>query len=337
VPRRHLAVALRSDLGDLARLAGGATRADIGHHDEAMAASATTVAYLAPDGFLPELLQELGEAASEVHGRLVLANGKERPLAWVANVWRDARRVPISSIGDAAKQLRAIQRNWALYSHLHHRRAALIVEKLPKVSAKPLAFGAPAPAAPLGSWTLLAPDLMLAAASCSSPFPNGEVEFIEDRSGPPSRAYLKLWELFTLIGERPRPGERCIDLGGSPGGWTFVLQQLGAHVLSVDKAPLDPRVAALPNVECRQESAFALDPRALGEIDWLFCDVVCYPKRLLALVETWLASGRARRLVCTIKFQGATDFEAMHRFAAIPGSRLLHLHHNKHELTWIRL
>ena len=25
------------------------------------------------------------------------------------------------------------------------------------------------------------------------------------------------------------------------------------------------------------------------------------------------------------------------QFAAIPGSRLLHLHHNKHELTWIRL
>ena len=338
MPRRHLAVALRSDLGDLARLAGGATRADIGHHDEAMAASATTVAYLAPDGFVPELLQELDEAASEVHGRLVLAPaGKERPLAWVANVWRDARRIPISSIGDAAKKLRAIQRNWALYSHLHHRRAALIAEKLPKVSAKPLAFGAPAPAAPLGSWTLLAPDLMLAAPSCSSPFPNGEVEFIEDRSGPPSRAYLKLWELFTLTGERPRTGERCIDLGGSPGGWTFVLQQLGAHVLSVDKAPLDPRVAALPNVECRQESAFALDPRAVGEVDWLFCDVVCYPKRLLALVETWLASGRAHRLVCTIKFQGATDFEAMHRFAAIPASRVLHLHHNKHELTWIRL
>ena len=32
-----------------------------------------------------------------------------------------------------------------------------------------------------------------------------------------------------------------------------------------------------------------------------------------------------------------TDFDAQARFAAIPGSRLLHLHHNKHELTWLRL
>jgi hypothetical protein len=31
-------------------------------------------------------------------------------------------------------------------------------------------------------------------------------------------------------------------------------------------------------------------------------------------------SGSVRRFVCTVKFQGATDF-AMQRFAAIPGSR----------------
>jgi 23S rRNA (cytidine2498-2'-O)-methyltransferase len=42
-----------------------------------------------------------------------------------------------------------------------------------------------------------------------------------------------------------------------------------------------------------------------------------------------------RRFVCSVKFQGPTDFEVMRDFIAIPGSRLLHLHHNKHELTWI--
>jgi 23S rRNA (cytidine2498-2'-O)-methyltransferase len=75
----------------------------------------------------------------------------------------------------------------------------------------------------------------------------------------------------------------------------------------------------------------------VGPVDWLFSDVVCYPKRLLALAKNWLTSGLARRFVCTIKFQGATDFEVMREFAAIPGSKLLHLHHNKHELTWVRL
>jgi 23S rRNA (cytidine2498-2'-O)-methyltransferase len=224
-----------------------------------------------------------------------------------------------------------------LYSHAHHRRAALIAEQLPKVSAKPLVFGAPAPQAPLGSWTLLDPDTVLASPRCSSPFPNGEASFVEDRQAPPSRAYLKLWELFTLLGERPGPGERCLDLGSSPGGWTWVLQRLGADVISVDKAPLDPRVAALPGVEVRRESAFGLTPKSVGGINWLFSDVVCYPERLLGLVERWLAAANCRRFVCTIKFQGSTDHETTRRFAAIPGSRLLHLHQNKHELTWIRL
>ena len=305
-------------------------------HLPLLAAGAPATGYLAPDEFLADLHRELG-GEHPTFGRLVVAPGPERPLAWVANVWRNAEVIPIASIGEAAKKLRAIQRNWALYSFAHHRRAALIAAQLPKVSAKPLAFGARAPTAPLGSWTLIAPDQVLAAASCSSPFPNGEPQFVEDRLAPPSRAYLKLWELFALIDARPRPGERCLDLGSSPGGWTWVLQQLGAAVVSVDKAPLDPKVAALPGVEFRKQSAFALEPDAVGRVDWLFSDVVCYPRRLLNLVRRWLDAGAAARCVCTVKFQGATDFDVMREFAAIPGSRLMHLHHNKHELTWVRL
>jgi 23S rRNA (cytidine2498-2'-O)-methyltransferase len=294
------------------------------------------VAYLAPDGFLPELVEEVGDVVRETYGRLVLAAGPARPVAWAANVWHDPTFVEVASIGDAATRLRAIQRNWALYSSAHHRRAALIEARLPKVSAKPLSFGAPLPAAPLGSWTLIDQSTLLAAPHCASAFPNGEVRFVEDRTAP-SRAYLKLWEVLTLLGVRPGRGDFCLDLGASPGGWTWVLQRLGASVLSVDKAPLDPSVACLPNVEERRESAFALDPRSVGRVDWLFSDVVCYPKRLLTLVRRWLEAGAARRFVCTIKFQGATDFKTTREFAAIPGSHLLHLHHNKHELTWVRV
>ncbi len=182
-------------------------------------------AYLAPDGFLPQLLEELGDAVVETHDRLVLAPA--RPVAWAANTWLKPERIAIASIGDGAKKLRAIQRNWVLLPHLHHRRAALIAERLPKVSAKPIRFGDPAPTAPLGSWMLIAPDTILASAQCSSPFPHGETQFIEDRVTPPSRAYLKLWEAFTLLGVKPKPGETCIDLGSSPGGWTWVLQGHG--------------------------------------------------------------------------------------------------------------
>ena len=293
-------------------------------------------ACLAAGGYVDELADELG-AVERRHGRLLIASGPPRQAAWASNVWLDPQEIRVASISDAAAKLRKIQRNWALYAPKLYRRATLVQEQLPKVSAKPLVFGTPPPKAPLGSWTLLDAETMLAAPHCTSPFPNGEIGFVEDRSGPPSRAYLKLWEALTLIGSRPGPGETCLDLGSSPGGWTWALQRMGAHVVSVDKAPLAPEITRLPGIEHRLESAFALDPCALGPVDWLFSDVVCYPARLLALVERWLAAGTCRRFVCTIKFQGETDHETARRFAAIPGSQLRHLFHNKHELTWIKI
>ncbi|WP_029008915.1 SAM-dependent methyltransferase [Azospirillum halopraeferens] len=290
--------------------------------------------YLAPEGFVDDLVAELGEV-SAVEDRLVFAPGPARPAAWAQNVWHDPVRIPFASIKEAARALRAIQRNWALWPLRHHRRAALIAENLPHVSARPLVFPAPAPTAPLGSWTLLDEHTLLAAARCSSPFRHGEVTFVENRTAPPNRAYLKLWEALTRFGEHPGPGDRCLDLGACPGGWTWVMHELGASVISVDKAPLDPAVAALPRVTVRQESAFGLRPQDIGPVDWLACDVICYPQRLLRLVEGWMASGLARRFVCTLKFQGETDHAAAAAFAAIPGGRLVHLHHNKHELTWM--
>jgi 23S rRNA (cytidine2498-2'-O)-methyltransferase len=293
-------------------------------------------AYLAADGFVDQLREELRRAAVAVrqrHERLLVCDGPAIAAAWAANVWRDCVELPVRSIGGAAQALRDIQRNWAMYAPVHHRRASLIQERLPHVSAKPIVFPAPAPAASLGSWTLLAPDRLLAAADCSSPFANGEVAFVEDRTGPPNRAYLKLWEALVRLRRWPAEGERCLDLGASPGGWTWALAKLGAEVLAVDKAPLDAKIAAMPGVTWRGESAFALQPAAVGPVDWLFSDIVCYPARLLRLIEKWRNSGLVKTFVCTVKFQGATDHDTAAAFAAIPGAQLLHLHHNKHELT----
>ncbi|OIR07920.1 ribosomal RNA large subunit methyltransferase M [mine drainage metagenome] len=290
--------------------------------------------YLAADGFLDDLLAELGPVRA-VEGRLVLADGPPRRAAWAQNIWYDPEILPVASIGDAARQLKAIQRNWAAYAPRLHRRTALVGEKLPPVSARPLVFGQPAPTAPLGSWCFLDETTVLAARRCSSPFPHGEVRFVEDRQTPPNRAYLKLWDAFTTSGVRPRPGDLCLDLGASPGGWTWVLQSVGARVISVDKAPLDPAIAALPNVSCLRQSAFAVEPRATGPVDWLFSDVICYPSRLLTYVERWLASGLVGGMLCTLKFQGDTDHDTAAKFAAIPGGKLMHLAHNKHELTWL--
>jgi 23S rRNA (cytidine2498-2'-O)-methyltransferase len=296
-------------------------------------------AYLAAEGFEAEVAEELRRAGRSVtwHGRLALSADPPVPCAWALETWTAPVTLPAPSVKAAADALRGIQRNWALFAAGHHRRAALIAAQLPPVRARPLAFPEPPPAAHLGAWTLLAPDQVLASPTKSSPFVNGEVRFIEDRTGPPSRAYLKLWEALTRTGRWPAPGERCLDLGAAPGGWSWALARLGAQVIAVDKAPLDPAIAAMPGVAWRQDSAFALDPHALPPVAWLFSDVICYPARLLALVRRWIEAGTARHLVCTVKFQGATDHDAAAAFAAIPGAQLYHGAHNRHELTFLRI
>lgn len=293
-------------------------------------------AYLAPEGFLHELKREL-RGVRETHGRLVICDGPVQDVAWADNIWLDAQRIPVESIGKAAAALRAMQRNWAAYNVEHHRRSALIQDKLPHVSAKPLNFGDPVPTAPLGSWTLLDANTLLAAMNCTSAFANGQVSFIEEKTPLPTRAYLKLWEALTILPKRPMPGEFCLDLGSCPGGWTWVLQGLGARVLSVDKAPLERGIDKLPGVDFRQQSAYALEPRETGPVDWLFCDIACYPSKLLTMLQKWLEPGACRNFVCTIKLQGETSAAELDAFRAIEGSTVRHLFHNKHELTWARL
>jgi 23S rRNA (cytidine2498-2'-O)-methyltransferase len=293
-------------------------------------------AYLAPEGLVEQLSAELYDVRA-VHGRLVIARGGLQATHWAQNIWLEPRMIEVRSIAEGARALRAIQRNWSMYSFQWHRRAALIQSQLPHVSARPLAFPSPLPKAPLGSWTLLAPDRILASARCTSPFANGEVCFSECKIGPPCRAYLKLWDIFTCLQAMPRPQERCLDAGASPGGWTWVLARLGAKVLAVDRSDLAPSIGHLPGVEFRRGNAFAVRPEHEGPFDWIFCDVACYPEKLVEWLCLWLDSGKCRNFVCTVKFQGRSHYSVIRDLDALPHTAFGHHFHNKHELTWVAL
>ena len=205
---------------------------------------------------------------------------------WVQNIWYDPILIPIESISSAVRQLKKLQLRWAPYTFHLHRRSELIQQQLPKLTNKPLDFLSPLPNKKIGAWTLLEENLILASPHCSSPFPNGEICFNENKIDPPSRAYLKLWELFTVYQIKPKSGETCLDLGSSPGGWSWVLDQLNCSVISVDKAPLDSRLLRSPRIRYLNHSAFSIIPSEIGRIDWLFSDVICYPERLLRLSES---------------------------------------------------
>lgn len=137
------------------------------------------------------------------------------------------------------------------------------------------------------------------------------------------------------INNLPGPGSRCIDAGACPGGWTWVLDGLGATVTAIDRSPLDPRLMAKPNITFIKHDAFTLKPSEFGEQDWVFSDVICYPPRQLEWAKEWIDSGLCKNMICTIKMQGNADHETTRAFASIPGSHVIHLSANKNELTWI--
>lgn len=292
-------------------------------------------AYLAPPE-LEHLLENELSAVTSRYGRLMLAENPEKPVYWWRNIWLNPMLIPIRSITDAARTLKAIQRNWWPYSFHHHRRTRLIQEQLPFVSAKPLDFLGEVPKAPLGSFMLIDENTMIASPQCHSPMPNGEWNFNEDKVNPPSRAYLKLWEFFTRFQVIPDKTQTCLDLGASPGGWTYVLSTLASRVIAYDRSPLDPRVMSQKNVLFKAQDAFKVKLSDHPEVGWVFSDVICFPDKLYEFVSGLLNDFPDKRYVFTIKFRGDDHADIIARFAALPG-HVVHLSHNKHELTWFKI
>ncbi len=260
---------------------------------------------------------------------------------WARTVMLEPFILKFDSIGEAAGELKKLQRNWAPYQFTCFRRAQLIQEKLPYINLKDRQFPVKIPSSPMGLWTLIDEHTMIASALTSSSLPAGTLHFVEDHENPPSRAYLKIQESLTMANllngtELPGAGQRCFEAGACPGGWTWVLVGLGASVYAVDRAPLADSLMNNPLVTFQAHDAFTLKPEELGEVDWVFSDVICYPERLLEWIKKWLSYKPELNMICTIKMQGEINWPLIDEFAAIPGSRIVHLNYNKHELTWIK-
>lgn len=297
--------------------------------------------YLAPEGGeirLQEEIERYAKGSFQRFGRLFICLDKIPHPYWAQNSWLQPKIEKIPSIQQAVKHLRSIQKNWALWPVNSFRRSQLIQDLLPKSHHHPLIFPSSVPFQKIGSWCLLDDETLLYSASCSSPQPNGEWPFAQAEpyhsTLPPSHAYLKLWEACSLLQKHPQPSERCLELGASPGSWTWALSRLGTHVTAVDRAGLSSNIDQLPGVTFFRGDAFQYTTARMGKVDWIFSDLICYPEKLLEFLLPWVHSGACRYFICTLKFQGKPNQEVIDQFAAIPGSQIFHLFHNKNELTW---
>ncbi|MCX7115314.1 MAG: SAM-dependent methyltransferase [Gammaproteobacteria bacterium] len=290
--------------------------------------------YIAKPTFLTELCEELGEGI-EVIENLVLSPRTKQDVCFAQDVWLTPHIATFQSISEAVSLLRQAGKFWYVHPVHHVRRSRLIEAQLRKCPPLTRNFPIETEMPAIGGFFLLDKHTLVYSTQRLKKWPDGACFFMEDKQNPPNRAYLKLWEALTLLGTYPQLNDTVLDLGASPGGWTYVMQALGANVTAVDKADLDPAIMQLPRVKFLKQSAFAIDPDKLEDAyDWVLSDVACYPDRAYALIMKWIASGKAKRLIFTIKLQGKTDLALLKPFQAIPHSRVLNLFYNKHEVTF---
>ena len=145
----------------------------------------------------------------------------------------------------------------------------------------------------------------------------------------PSRSTLKLEEALLVLldgGERERwlkPEMSCVDLGASPGGWTYQFVKRSIRVFAVDNGPIDERLLASGLVTHLREDGFRYRPKK--PVDWLVCDMVEQPARVASLMASWLRDRHCRFALFNLKLP------MKKRFAEV--QRCLHVLHEESGLS----
>lgn len=191
-------------------------------------------------------------------------------------------------------------------------------------------------------WGLFFEDYARVHAS-SRLFFGGQQRMADDPAAP-SRSYLKVEEAFKVLGCGPVEGERVVDLGAAPGGWSYSAARRGATVDAIDNGPLKAGAAEHPRIRHLREDGFRFGPGTDGPAyDWLFCDMVEDPFRVLRLLGEWTEKKWCRGFVVNLKFGRANPvalLEEVRRFRAgslkqWPLFRVRHLFHDREEITLV--
>lgn len=269
---------------------------------------------------------------------LVVNSAEQKNLEpiWAQDIWHNCTATEIHSINQGVDLLKKYKNIGSYYPMVKSNFGDLIAKKVKNLPLKRIKYQ---PSHPFDfkftAWTIL-DNLLITSENTKQRFPFGWHEFEEDKNSPPNRAYLKLWEVFTVHGIAPQKQDEVIEVGSSPGGWTWVLSQLTKKVYSIDKAPLADKIAKIDNIVHQEKDAFKLNPQDYANCTWFFSDIICTPEKIYETIQFWMANSQIENFICTIKFKGNCNFDILKKFAAIENSKLIHLYHNKNEVTWIK-
>lgn len=122
-----------------------------------------------------------------------------------------------------------------------------------------------------------------------------------------SRAYLKMVEALEWSALPIQPGDRCVEIGSSPGGSCLALLERGLLVTGIDPAEMDPEVLAHPHFKHIRAIAKNVRRGVFRECRWLVMDANVAPNYTLDTLDGVLTQGGARPegLVLTLKLTDA--------------------------------
>ncbi len=121
----------------------------------------------------------------------------------------------------------------------------------------------------------------------------------------PSRSTLKLEEAFFVFFNeserelRLKQGMTAVDLGSSPGGWTYQFVRRDIYVIAVDNGEMNSALMKTGLVEHLKEDGFKYRPKK--PVDWMVCDMVEKPKRIAELITEWAVRKLAKDFIFNLK------------------------------------
>jgi 23S rRNA (cytidine2498-2'-O)-methyltransferase len=100
-----------------------------------------------------------------------------------------------------------------------------------------------------------------------------------------SRAYLKMEEAIRWSGLPMRKGNRCAEIGCSPGGASQALLDRGLKVMGIDPAEVAPVLLENPRFTHVRKRGAELRRREFRDVDWLTADINVAPQYTLDTVQ----------------------------------------------------
>jgi 23S rRNA (cytidine2498-2'-O)-methyltransferase len=153
---------------------------------------------------------------------------------------------------------------------------------------------------------LVQPDQWWYGIHAATPVPGrwpGGVPKLDVRKEVYSRAYFKLKEALLWSGIRIQPGDVCVELGSAPGGACQLLLEMGAQVIGIDPAEMEPALLEEKNFTHIRRRGTEVRKRDLKSVQWLLSDMSTDPGHSLEVIEHLLEheSINPKGLILTMK------------------------------------